>query len=54
MKNLIKNLMKKETAHTYTVEYRWIGEEETETITATSGGLAVLEADPMIEIVNVK
>ena len=53
MKNLLKNLLKKETAQTYTVTYRWIGEEETETINTTSCGLASLDADPMIEIVSV-
>ena len=53
MKNLLKNLLKKETAQTYTIVYRWIGEEETETAHATSGGLAALDADPMIEIISV-
>lgn len=53
MKNLLKNLLKKETTQTYTIVYRWIGEEETETAYATSGGLAALDADPMIEIISV-
>ena len=47
------NIFKKKTATTYKVTYRFIGEEEVYTQSATSAGLASLDADWLIEILEV-
>ena len=47
------NFFKKQTATIYKVTYRFIGTEETYTQTATSAGLASLDADWLIEILEV-
>jgi hypothetical protein len=47
------NIFKKKTITTYKVTYRFIGTEETYTQTATSAGLASLDADWAIEILDI-
>lgn len=46
------NIFKKK-ATTYKVTYRFIGDEEIFTDTATSAGLASLDADPLVEILEI-
>jgi hypothetical protein len=47
------NIFKKQTATTYKVTYKFIDENEIFTTTATSAGLASLEADWAIEVLDV-
>lgn len=47
------NIFKRKTATTYKVTYRFIDEEETYTQFATSAGLASLDADWAIEIIEI-
>lgn len=47
------NIFKKKTATTYKVTYKFIDEEENYTQFATSAGLASLDADWLIEILEV-
>lgn len=46
------NIFKKQTT-TYNVTYKFIGEDEIFTTTATSAGLASIEADWCIEVIDV-
>lgn len=46
------NIFKKQTATTYKVTYKFIDENEIFTTTATSAGLASLEADWAIEVLD--
>lgn len=53
MKNIINKIFRKPTPN-FIVTYRWLDEEGTvETTTASSCGLAWLEADPCIEVLEV-
>lgn len=53
MKNIIAKIFRKSTPD-FIVTYRWLDEEGTvETTTASSCGLAWLEADPCIEVLEV-
>lgn len=47
------NIFKKHTTTTYKVTYKFIDEDEVFTDTATSAGLASLDADWAIEIIEV-
>ena len=47
------NIFKKQTTTTYKVTYKFIDSEEVFTDTATSAGLASLDADWAIEIIEV-
>ena len=47
------NIFKKQTTTIYKVTYKFIDEDEVFTITATSAGLASLDADWAVEIVEV-
>ena len=47
------NIFKKQTTTTYSVTYKFIEEDEIFTTTATSAGLASLEADWCIEVIEV-
>jgi hypothetical protein len=47
------NIFKKQTTTTYKVTYKFIDEDEVFTITATSAGLASLDADWAVEILEV-
>lgn len=44
---------KRKTSNLYQVTYKFAGESENHTITATSAGLATLEADWCIEVLSV-
>lgn len=44
----------KKTVTMYKVTYRFFGEVKTYTETATSAGLASIDADPEVEILEVK
>ena len=48
---MFKLFTKKST--TFTVTYKFFGEDEIYTTTCTSCGLASLEADPCVEIISV-
>ena len=50
MFNIFKT--RKTTSNLYEVTYKFAGEDETHTITATSAGLASLEADWCIEVIK--
>ena len=52
---MLKKLFKKESkkSNNYRVIYKWCGTEEKIEVFATSAGLATMDADPMIEIVEV-
>jgi hypothetical protein len=50
-KNLFKKAVKK--SNHYRVTYKWCGTDEKIEMFATSAGLATMDADPMIEIVEV-
>lgn len=47
------NIFKKQTTTTYKVTYKFIDSEEVFTDTATSAGLASLDADWAIEILDI-
>lgn len=47
------NIFKKQTTTTYKVIYKFIDEDEVFTTTATSAGLASLDADWAIEILKI-
>lgn len=47
------NIFKKQTTTTYKVTYKFIDEDEVFTTTATSAGLASIEADWCIEVIEV-
>lgn len=47
------NIFKKQTTTTYEVTYKFIDEDEVFTDTATSAGLASLDADWAIEILKI-
>ena len=53
---MLKKLFKKESkkANLYRVLYRWNGGTDIVEVFATSAGLASLDCDPLIEIVEVK
>lgn len=55
-KIMLKKLFKKETkkSNHYRVFYKWCGTDEIIEMFATSAGLATMDADPMIEIVEIK
>ena len=48
------NIFKKQTTTTYKVTYKFIDEDEVLTTTATSAGLASLDADWAIEVLDVR
>lgn len=52
---MFKNLFKKESkkSNHYRVIYKWCGMDEKIEVFATSAGLATMDADPMIEIIEV-
>ncbi len=52
---MFRKLFKKETkkSNLYRVTYKWCGTEEKIEVFATSAGLASIDADPMIEIIEV-
>lgn len=52
---MLKKLFKKESkkSNHYRVIYKWCGTDEKIEMFATSAGLATMDADPMIEIVEV-
>jgi hypothetical protein len=47
------NIFKKQTTTIYKITYKFIDEDEVFTTTATSAGLASLDADWAVEIVEV-
>lgn len=49
---MLNNYRHKRDTHLYRVTYRFIGEEETFTTTATSAGLASIFADWAIEVLE--
>lgn len=49
---MLSNYKHKKDVHLYRVTYRFIGEEETFTTTATSAGLASIFADWAIEVLE--
>ena len=51
LKKLFKKAAKK--SNHYRVTYKWCGTDERIEMFATSAGLATMDADPMIEIIEV-
>lgn len=49
---MFNNYRRKEEEHLYKVTYKFIGEEETFTTTATSAGLSSIFADWEIEVLE--